>query len=83
MDAGVAEVVLSMERRFEALLEPLEGQGMHLPSRLRSLLWILASLRIMAARGEYIADEGEVQAELTARLPALEQEAPPLAAALA
>ncbi len=83
MDPGVADVVLSMERRFEALLQPLERQGVHLPSRVRSLLWILASLRIMAERGEYIADEDEVQAELTARLPAIEQEVPPFAVALA
>ncbi len=83
MDPEVADVVLLMERRFEALLQPLERQGVHLPSRLRSLLWILASLRIMAERGEYIADEEEVQAELTARLPAVEQEAPAFAVALA
>lgn len=83
MDPGVADAVLSMERRFEALLEPLERQGVHLPSRLRSLLWILASLRVMAERGEYIADEDEVRAELTARLPAVEQEASPFAAAFA
>jgi hypothetical protein len=74
MDAGVADAVLSMERRFEALLEPLERQGRHLPSRVRSLLWILASLRIMAERGEYIADEGEVRAELAVRLPAVESQ---------
>ncbi|HXR94200.1 MAG TPA: radical SAM protein [Steroidobacteraceae bacterium] len=76
MDPVVAHAVLSMERRFEALLEPLERQGAHLPSRVRSLLWILASLRVMAERGEYIADEAEVRAELAARLPATEVDAP-------
>ena len=83
IDAGVADVVLLMERRFEALLQPLERQGVHLPSRVRSLLWILASLRVMAERGEYIADEDEVQAELMARLPSIEREAPRFAAAIA
>jgi radical SAM superfamily enzyme YgiQ (UPF0313 family) len=83
IDPAVADAVLCMERRFEALLEPLERQGVHLPSRVRSLLWILASLRVMEERGEYIADEREVQAELSARLPALEPEAPQYAVAIA
>jgi len=76
MDPEVSDAVLAMERRFEALLEPLERRGAHLPSRLRSLLWILASLRVMAERGEYIADEDEVRAELSARLPATDSEEP-------
>jgi radical SAM superfamily enzyme YgiQ (UPF0313 family) len=83
IDPGVTEVILRMERRFEAMLGPLEQQGAHLPSRLRSLLWILSSLPIMAERGHYIADESEVRAELDARLPALRSAAAPIAAATA
>jgi radical SAM superfamily enzyme YgiQ (UPF0313 family) len=83
IDPGVAEVILRMERSFEAMLGPLEQQGAHLPSRLRSLLWILSSLPIMAERGHYIADESEVRAELYARLPALRSAAAPIAAATA
>jgi radical SAM superfamily enzyme YgiQ (UPF0313 family) len=83
IDPGVTEVILRMERSFEAMLGPLEQQGAHLPSRLRSLLWILSSLPIMAERGHYIADESEVRAELYARLPALRSAAAPIAAATA
>jgi radical SAM superfamily enzyme YgiQ (UPF0313 family) len=83
VDAEVAAAVLLMERRFEALLRPLERRGVHLPSRVRSLLWILASLPVLAERGHYIADEDEVRAELFARLPSMEQEAPQYAAAMA
>jgi radical SAM superfamily enzyme YgiQ (UPF0313 family) len=83
VDPQVSEAILSMERRFERLLEPLERQGMHLPSRVRSLLWILASLPVMAERGEFIADEREVRAELRSRLPAVKPEAPQYAAATA
>jgi len=83
IEPAVAEAVLCMERRFERLLEPLEMQGTHLPSRVRSLLWILASLPVMAERGEYIADEREVRAELRSRLPAIVHEAPQYAAAIA
>jgi radical SAM superfamily enzyme YgiQ (UPF0313 family) len=80
IDPSVTEAILLMERSFEAMLGPLEQQVAHLPSRLRSLLWILSSLPIMAERGQYIADESEVRAELYARLPALRPAAAPIAA---
>jgi hypothetical protein len=51
-----------MERNFEAMLAPLEKEVAHLPSRVRSLLWILSSLPLMAERGHFIADEKEVRA---------------------
>jgi anaerobic magnesium-protoporphyrin IX monomethyl ester cyclase len=83
MDPGVTDAILRIERNFEAMLGPLEKMVAHLPSRVRSLLWILSSLRIMEERGQYIADESEVRAELCARLPALRPEAAPLAVATA
>jgi radical SAM superfamily enzyme YgiQ (UPF0313 family) len=83
IDPAVTDVILRIERGFEAMLGPLEKQAAHLPSRVRSLLWILSSLHIMEERGQYIADESEVRAELYARLPALRTEAAPFAAATA
>lgn len=83
MDPVVTDAILRMERSFEAMLGPLEKQVAHLPSRVRSLLWILSSLPIMAECGQYIADESEVRAELHARLPALRSEAAQFAAAIA
>ncbi len=80
IDPVVKDVILRMERSFEAMLAPLETQVAHLPSRVRSLLWILSSLPIMAERGQSIADEAEVRAELYARLPAFRPEAAELAA---
>src|SRR6201996_3580475 len=82
MDPVVTDVILRMERRLEAMLGPLEKQVAHLPSRVRSLLWILSSLPVMAAHGQFIADEREVRAQLTARLPRLRQEAAQFAAAM-
>jgi radical SAM superfamily enzyme YgiQ (UPF0313 family) len=73
MDPVVTDVILRMERSFEAMLAPLEKEVAHLPSRVRSLLWILCSLPLMAERGYFIADESEVRAELSARLPTLRQ----------
>jgi radical SAM superfamily enzyme YgiQ (UPF0313 family) len=83
MDPAVADAILRIERRFEAMLGQLEKQVAHLPSRVRSLLWIFSSLPIMEQRGHYIADEGEVRAELYARLPAFRPEAAEFAAAMA
>ena len=83
MDPIVSDTILRIERSFEAMLAPLERQAAHLPSRVRSLLWILSSLSIMQERGEFIADEPEVRAELYARLPAPRREAAQSAVATA
>ena len=82
-DPRVTVAILRIERGFEAMLGPLEKMSAHLPSRVRSLLWILSSLRVMEEHGQYIADENEVRAELYARLPALRPETAPVAEATA
>jgi radical SAM superfamily enzyme YgiQ (UPF0313 family) len=83
IDPQVREFILQLEARFELLLEVYQGHAAHLPSRVRSLIWILVSLPIMAEQGFIIADEQEVRAELQARLPAIEDAAVSTAAALA
>jgi anaerobic magnesium-protoporphyrin IX monomethyl ester cyclase len=82
IDPIVTGAILRIESSFEAMLGEIEEHTAHLPSRLRSLLWILCSLPIMAERGHYIADESEVWSELYARLPML-RPAAPIAAATA
>jgi radical SAM superfamily enzyme YgiQ (UPF0313 family) len=71
IDPTVRTAILQIERNFEAMLASLEGQAAHLPSRVRSLIWILCSLPVMARHGIRIAPEDEVLAELNARLPPL------------
>jgi radical SAM superfamily enzyme YgiQ (UPF0313 family) len=73
VDPTVADVILRLEHSFETALHSLENDVAHLPSRVRSLLWILCSLPIMAEHGEYVAAEAEVLAELNARLPSMRQ----------
>ena len=80
IDPVTTEVILRMEERFEAALGLLEEQVAHLPSRVRSLLWILSAVPIMQEYGYQIADESEVRAELNARLPAVRREAATAAA---
>jgi anaerobic magnesium-protoporphyrin IX monomethyl ester cyclase len=70
IDPLVRETILVIEREVDAFLERTEADAAHLPSRLRSLIWILCALRPMADRGMPIADEAVVRRELAARLPA-------------
>ncbi len=72
IDPTVREVVLRMERSFEQRVASLERRVAHLPSRVRSLVWILSSLPVLADHGIAVADAREVEAELDARLPRLE-----------
>jgi hypothetical protein len=83
IDPIATDAILRLERSFEMALQSLENDVAHLPSRVRSLLWILCSLPIMAELGEPIAAEAEVLAELTARLPSLRHTVSPTAAATA
>lgn len=69
IDPIVSEVILRIERDFESMLAELQERAAHLPSRVRSLIWILAAAPVMAEHGMSIAAQHEVRAELEARLP--------------
>jgi hypothetical protein len=69
MNPEVRAVVLDIEHGYETLLAQLHQHAAHLPSRVRSLLWILAALEPMAAHGHPIADNAALRADLLARLP--------------
>ena len=70
IDPDVREAVLRIETAFEDMLCSLQSEVAHLPSRVRSLLWILTSIPVLASHGIKVADEDEVRGELLARLPA-------------
>lgn len=69
IDPTVREVILQIERNFETMLAELQPRATHLPSRLRSLVWIVAGVPVLAEHGIVIAPEQEVRAELESRLP--------------
>ena len=69
IDPVVRDTILGIERAYEAQLALLQRRGAHLPSRVRSLVWILCSLEPMAGHGLKIADDQHVRGELSARLP--------------
>jgi radical SAM superfamily enzyme YgiQ (UPF0313 family) len=81
IDPIVSDVILRIERSFEAMLAQLKDRSAHLPSRVRSLVWIAAALPIMAEHGIEIADENVVRAELEARLPQARRATAPRAVA--
>jgi radical SAM superfamily enzyme YgiQ (UPF0313 family) len=81
LDPTVADVILRLERTFEATLHSIENDVAHLPSRVRSLLWILCAVPIMAEHGFQIAPQADVLAELNSRLPSLRQATAQVAAA--
>jgi hypothetical protein len=69
LDPLVRTAILQIEQSFESRLARLQGQGAHLPSRVRSLIWIACSAPVMRAHGLQIADEADLQHELDARVP--------------
>ena len=71
IDPLVRDVILRIERDFESALTELQQRATHLPSRVRSLVWIVVAAPIMAEHGFPIAAAHEVRAELEARLPQL------------
>ncbi len=72
IDPAVREAVLRIEGDFERRIAVLEDGVAHLPSRVRSLVWILSSLSVLEQYGIAVADASEVEAELDARLPRLD-----------
>ncbi|HKF98587.1 MAG TPA: radical SAM protein, partial [Steroidobacteraceae bacterium] len=78
LDPDVCATVLAIERDYEARLAELQSRVAHLPSRTRSLLWILSSIEPMAAYGLPVAPVAEVRAALIERLP--QRRAAPLVA---
>ena len=83
IDPLVREAVLRIEAAYEDMLCSLQSEVAHLPSRVRSLIWIMASVPVLAAHGITVANEDEVRADLLARLPATRGAAAQPAVALA
>ena len=83
IDPVVRDTILRIERDFEEMLNGLQERVAHLPSRVRSLLWISCALPVMARRGLSIGDEEEVRAALQERLPGTREAAATRAAVYA
>lgn len=70
IDPAVRSAVLSMEERFDHALEQLRAHVPHLPSRVRSLLWIACAEATLRDTVEALPAREEILASLLDRLPA-------------
>jgi radical SAM superfamily enzyme YgiQ (UPF0313 family) len=69
LDPEVREAILAIEARFEHALESLSAAVPHLPSRVRSLLWIACAEPTLREAGQHMPEQQVIQAALLARLP--------------
>jgi len=73
VDDAVREAILAIEADFEDRLAYLETRVAHLPSRVRSLLWVACAIPVLERLGCPMPDGDEARRELFARLPGLGQ----------
>lgn len=69
-DARVRAAILEIEHLFTVRLETLQDRAAHLPSRVRSLLWVLCAIPVLTREGEEMPQIGEVEIALQKLLPA-------------
>ncbi len=69
LDAATRTAILRIEQDTQTALEELQQQGAHLPSRVRSVVWLLSALPIMAEYGQPIGDAEQLRTLLAAWLP--------------
>jgi radical SAM superfamily enzyme YgiQ (UPF0313 family) len=69
IDPVVREVILSVERRFDVAIARLHSLAAHLPSRVRSLLWIACAEATLRHTSEPMPERAEILGALLARLP--------------
>jgi radical SAM superfamily enzyme YgiQ (UPF0313 family) len=69
LDATTRVAILRIECGFETMLAELQPRSTHLPSRVRSLLWLLCAHPVMADLGYPIGGAAELRAQLSAWLP--------------
>lgn len=74
-DSEAREAILEIEAAVAAQLDVLEREGTHLPSRVRSLIWILCAIPVLTRAGEDTPDVADVRADLRRQCPAFEAEA--------
>ncbi len=69
IDATVREAILAIEAEYNLWLELLQAEVAHLPSRTRSLLWVVCASPVLTRLGERAPAREEVLEQLLLRLP--------------
>lgn len=68
-DPAVRDAILAIEAGFQASLAGLSDGTTHLPSRTRSLVWILTAIPVLRKAGFAMPSEATVARALASRLP--------------
>jgi radical SAM superfamily enzyme YgiQ (UPF0313 family) len=74
IDPVVRDAILAIEGSFETWIKRLSESVSHLPSRVRSLLWVFCAVPVLARAGEAMPDRRDVAEALLLRLPSLPRE---------
>jgi radical SAM superfamily enzyme YgiQ (UPF0313 family) len=69
-DPQVRAAILAIEKTFEARVSLLENEVAHLPSRMRSLLWVASAVPVLEEVGQPMPPLADVEREVARRLPA-------------
>jgi radical SAM superfamily enzyme YgiQ (UPF0313 family) len=69
LDVDVRAATQEIERGFEMLKESIGQHAHHLPSRVRSLLWIMAAIPVLTMYGQEVPSRDAVAAQLLKTLP--------------
>jgi hypothetical protein len=71
VDPTVRSAILEIEAEFEEWLRFLQDQVAHLPSRVRSLVWITSAAQVLPDYGAEVPPQAAVIDQLLLRLPGL------------
>jgi radical SAM superfamily enzyme YgiQ (UPF0313 family) len=71
LDAAAREAILEIEEEFETQLSVLQARVAHLPSRVRSLLWVVCAVPVLRRLGRPAPDREEAVEALIAHLPGI------------
>lgn len=74
LDPAMRETLLSIESHYKNWLSRLSVMKLHLPSRIRSLLWIVCSISILERAGYEMPVLSEVVDVMLSRLPGLKDD---------
>lgn len=74
IDPAVRDAIIAIEGGFESWIKLLSESVSHLPSRVRSLLWVFCAVPVLARAGEPMPDRRDVAEALLLRLPSLPPE---------
>jgi radical SAM superfamily enzyme YgiQ (UPF0313 family) len=76
IDPTVREAILEIEGDFDAFLREVEASGAHIPSRVRSMIWIACAIPVLEALGQDMPDRAPVLAALELSIPGFAQRGP-------